>query len=97
MEFPRLVYKSASDHRLANDQAEFDALIAEGWFATVPESLGQVDPVIAAASEKQDDIKPPTRAELEQMATSLNLPFDGRTGNKKLADMIAAASEKQDA
>lgn len=37
MEFPRLVYLSAHHHTLVNDQEEFDAAIASGWFATVPE------------------------------------------------------------
>jgi len=39
MEFPRLVYRSASDHALARDQSEHDALIADGWFPSVPEAL----------------------------------------------------------
>ena len=39
MEFPRLVYKSASNHFLVNDEAEFNASIKDGWFPTVPEAL----------------------------------------------------------
>jgi len=39
-----------------------------------------------------DATKPPTREEMEHMATALGLPFDGRTGDKKLAAMIADAS-----
>jgi hypothetical protein len=44
MEFPRLVYKSASNHFLVNDEAEFKASIKNGWFPTVPEALaGKLD------------------------------------------------------
>ncbi len=38
MQFPRLVYKSAEVHALANDEQEFEALITNGWFPTVPEA-----------------------------------------------------------
>lgn len=38
-EYPRLVYKDAQIHQLVNDDAEFDAAIADGWFDTVPEAL----------------------------------------------------------
>lgn len=52
MEFPRLVYKSAANHTVANDAAEFDALIARGWFASVPEALA--GPVAVAATTTLD-------------------------------------------
>jgi hypothetical protein len=39
MEFPALVYRSASVHLLVQDEAEHAAALADGWFATVPEAL----------------------------------------------------------
>lgn len=36
---PVLVYRSASDHKLAATADERDALLKDGWFATVPEAL----------------------------------------------------------
>ena len=39
MQFPRLVYKSASVNTLAEDQDQFDALCEEGWYPSVPEAL----------------------------------------------------------
>lgn len=40
MDFPRLVYKSASVYALAKDKEHYDMLIVDGWFASVPEALG---------------------------------------------------------
>lgn len=39
MEFPRLVYKSAESHAVANDDDEHAALLAAGWHASVPEAI----------------------------------------------------------
>ncbi len=87
MEFPRLVYKSAHSHLLVEDQAQFDAAIAEGWFETVPEALAgkPVQKVVETTADA-----PPTREELEQKANDLDIKFDGRTPDKRLAEAIAA-------
>lgn len=39
MDFPRLVYRSADVYRRAENQEAFEALRADGWFASVPEAL----------------------------------------------------------
>lgn len=84
MEFPRLVYKSASAHELARDAGEFNRLITAGWYATVPEAL-------AGQHEQPIDDSPPTRAELEAKALELGLKFDGRNSDAGLSRMISAA------
>lgn len=86
MEFPRLVYKSAALHLLTKDEKEFDAAIADGWFATVPEALEPAKPVV---SHETVDNSPPTREELETKATELGIPFKGTWGDKKIAEAIA--------
>jgi len=40
MDFPRLVYRSASVHILAKTKEEHDDLLAKGWHASVPEAMG---------------------------------------------------------
>lgn len=87
------------------DDEQIDATLADGWSLTTPDAkLAHVAKVtaelaakeeaaeLAASSALADANKPPTRAELEQMATSLSLPFDGRTSDRKLAALIAAQS-----
>ena len=39
MQFPRLVYKSAENHKLCCDAEEMQAALQAGFFATVPEAL----------------------------------------------------------
>lgn len=40
MQFPRLVYKSASHHKGVKNAEEHAAALAEGWHDTVPAALG---------------------------------------------------------
>ena len=40
---------------------------------------------------RMSDDAPPTRAELEQKAAELGIKFDGRWGDKRLGEAIAAA------
>jgi hypothetical protein len=49
-----------------------------------------------AAAKLADDSAPPTRDELEQMATKLGLPFSPRTSDKKLRLMVDAAASSAD-
>lgn len=88
MQFPRLVYKSASQHQLVETAAEFDIAIASGFFATVPEALA--GKAVEKPAEKVDE-SAPTRAEIEAKATELGLKFDGRTGDAKLLKLIESA------
>jgi len=99
MEFPRLVYKSADDHRVAETQEELDTLCKEGWFASVPDAIEGKHEVIAeptvdeAVDEAVDETVEPTRSELEAKAKELNLKFTKRTTDKKLGQMITDALE----
>jgi hypothetical protein len=77
MEYPRLVYKSASIFKLVDDDSEYANALSAGWFKTVPEAL----------KEKSDNNEP-TRAELEQKAKELGVKFDGRTSDEKLLRLI---------
>jgi len=58
VQFPRLVYKAADVHTLAEDAEEFEALLAEGWFATVPEALGLPEEVKPVETPKPQAAKP---------------------------------------
>lgn len=88
------------------EEEDIEAKLAEGWSRSTPEAKALHEAKVAeekAAKEAEaerlanlalnDDTKPPTRDELERMAESLGLPFDGRTTDKKLAKLIAAASD----
>jgi hypothetical protein len=89
MEFPRLVYKSASNHVVANDEQQFEQLIADGWFPTVPEAIaGKLNPT---DNGDESDEALPTREELETKATELGIKFQPNIGDKKLAAKIADA------
>ena len=82
----------------AKDQAEFDALIAKGWFPSYEEAVAgkRAGEIIAAAEafdEAVDEVSDPTREELEQKARELKVSFNSRTSDKKLAERIAAALE----
>lgn len=91
---------------IVSDEAEEGAALADGWFVATDEAA-EADRVakakaleeaeaaaIASAQAVVDANAQPTRAELEQKATELGLPFDGRTSDRKLRDLIAAAIEK---
>lgn len=88
MEFPRLVYKSADDHMLAEDKEHFDILVENGYFATVPEAL--------SGEHEADDESPATRSELEQKAKELGIQFHHRLSDEKLGRLISDALKDQD-
>lgn len=98
MIFPTIVYKCPGNHQCpgntysykpAEDARELDALLEAGWFLTLPEALnGEHD---EGRFEKDDSA--PTREELEQMGHELELKFDGRTSDAKLAKMISEKLE----
>lgn len=66
-----------------NDERELAAALADGWFECPNAAAASAKPAEAVDAQ-------PTRAELEQKATELGIKFDGRTGDKTLADRIAA-------
>ena len=72
MEFPRLVYLSASQHTLVNDQDEFDAAIASGWFASVPECVSSTGTPCSLPDEEPATVKDDT----EENADSEDLEED---------------------
>lgn len=107
-DFPTIMYRVPGPHkkprggtyayRGAADQAEFDALITKGWFASYEEAAaGKVTAKIIEAAEAfedaVDDVSDPTRDELEMKAKELKVSFNARTSDKKLAERIAAALE----
>lgn len=96
MEFPTLVYRCPGAHQRTGgtyafkpilDKAEHAAALADGWFDTLPDAIEGKAP---AEPDAREPDAAPTRAELEQKAKELNIKFDGRTGDKKLADAIDA-------
>lgn len=91
MDFPRLVYKSAAEHRVAETQEEFNLLRKEGWFASVPEAIDGRHEVVAEPAI--DEVTQPTRDELEVKAKELNLKFSKKTTDDELGQLIVAALE----
>lgn len=87
-EFPKMLYRAGTGTvvdgvecaaLVVHDEAEQAAALADGWGFS-----------LAEPAEPADDA-PPTRAELEAKATELGVKFDGRWGDKRLSDAIAAA------
>lgn len=91
---------------IVDDEAGEAAALADGWFVATDDAA-EADRVAKAAALDAAEAKAiaeaqavvdanaqPTRAELEQKATELGLPFDGRTSDRKLRDLIAAAIEQ---
>ena len=60
MQFPRLVYKSASNYQLVENQKELEIACSYGYFRTVPEALQgaadvRVEEVIVPVTEIEPD------------------------------------------
>ena len=105
MEYPRFVYKDDGPNERAGgtydamtveDEAEHSAAIKAGWFGNLQEAIEgpkveQVKPVVNEP-EPSDDA-PPTREEIEAKLTELGVPFDRRTGDKKLTALLNKALE----
>lgn len=83
MEFPRLVYRSASEHTLVDSQEAFDEAIKNGWFASVPDAI--------AGKSDAEETAPPTRTEMEAQAKILGIKFDGRWSDASLLKAINMA------
>jgi hypothetical protein len=103
MEFPQLLYRVGTawtlesgtyDLATAKDAEQMAALLADGWHPDqYAAKAAGLNPGVAGfeprGSEIPDDDAPPTRDELEAKARELGIKFDGRTGDKKLAALIA--------
>lgn len=100
---PYAIHGGQFDYTIVEDD-QIQQAIADGWSLTTPEAKSaylaareaeaariEAEAEAEAAKVLADADKPPTRAELEQMATKLGLKFDGRTGDKKLRGLIDAA------
>ena len=82
----------------AVDARELAALLASGWYHTLPEA---VDPSSRRSSNAPSpeilsapDDAPPTRAVLKAKATELQIEYDGRMGTAELSALISAAIAK---
>jgi hypothetical protein len=95
MEFPRIIYRSGGSWALESGMysvrqvesaEELQAAQADGWHLDQYAAKAAADAPAEPAAPAE-----PTRADLEAQATAKGLKFDGRTTDKKLAAMIAAA------
>ena len=96
--FPTLVYKNKGpfqrpggtfNYKPVTDEQGLTDALADGWFVSFEDAV--TPKLEAKATDPVNDNAPPTRAELEAKATELGLKFDGRTGDKTLAERIEAA------
>ena len=86
--------------RPANDQAEYDAAVSDGWHPTVPQAVEAWREPVAAAppipvppSVPLPDDAPPTRAEIEAKCKELGIPVHHKHNDatllKKIDDALA--------
>ena len=79
---------------VAESEAHEQELKADGWLASdevVKVVLDEPKSEPAKVDETvHDDNAPPTRDELERKARELGIKFDGRWGDRRLADAIEA-------
>ena len=105
-EFPRMLYKAGGPEHIhggqfstliVNDEAEQADALEQGWQKTTPDAKAYAEAKLApkTGAKEPADNEPPTRAELEQTAKDLGVKFDGRTPDKKLAEMIEAKLAKE--
>lgn len=99
LELPRMLYRAGTmcvlesgvyDWLIVKDQAELDEALAGGWHldqyaAKAAHEAAQQPP----APDVEDE--PVTREALAAKAAALGIKFDGRWGDKRLAEAIAAA------
>lgn len=90
MNYPTIVYRTPGahyastgtyDYKGVGDDAELDRALSNGWFLTLPEAI----------AGEADDNSAPTREELAIKAVELGIKFDGRTTDRRLADLINQA------
>lgn len=93
---PHQIHGGRFDYKIVPDD-QIEAALADGWHRTTPEAAAAFEAaeaakLVASASSTNDDAKP-SRAELEQKATELGIPFSARVSDKKLAAEIAVKAE----
>ena len=67
------------------DQETFDAAVASGWHATMPEAI---EAFLRPAEEPVADDEPPTRAEMLEQAERIGLKVDKRWSDARLYERI---------
>lgn len=98
-----MLYKAPGPHEIhgghfdytivdADEEGAIEAAKADGWFETTDEAQAAADE--AKAKREAELNAPPTRAELEAKAKELDIKFNDKTSDKKLADLIAASLEE---
>lgn len=98
-----MMYKAPGPHEIhgghfdytivdADEEGAIEAAKADGWFETTDEAKAAADE--AKAKREAELNAPPSREELEAKAKELGIKFDGKTSDKKLADLIAASLEE---
>ena len=107
-DFPTILYRTPGPFKKprggtyatigCEDKEAFDALIAKGWFASYEEAKGgksatEIIKSAEAFEDAIDEVSDATRDELEAKAKELNVSFNARTSDKKLAERIADALE----
>ena len=107
-DFPTIMYRTPGPHKKprggtykttgAADKAEFDELLKKGWFPSYEEAAagkiaGKIIEAAEAFEDAVDEVSAPTRDELETKAKELDVSFNARTSDKKLAERIAEALE----
>lgn len=111
-EFPKMLYKAGGAEeihgghfqtKIVHDQDEQDAALADGWHKTTPEAGAAAKAAVVGGGASSgggkpevDDSAPPTRAEMMQKATELNLSFKHNISNVALAELIADALKPKD-
>jgi hypothetical protein len=106
-QFPQMLYRAGGPELfegsrfstvIVQDESELEAAMAGGWHETwAAAKLADLPEPPPAPAPEEDSIKPPTRDELEQKAKELGIAFHHNTGDKKLADLIAAKLAEQGA
>lgn len=98
-----MLYKAPGPHEIhgghfdytvvdADEEGAIEAAKTDGWFETTTEAKEAAD---AAKAKREAELNaPPTRAELEAKAKELDIKFNDKTSDKKLADLIAASLEE---
>ena len=97
-QFPQMLYRAGGSEQahggnfstlVVGDAEAFSAALADGWHETTTAAVQAGSKPAEVVPEVPDDA-PPTREELEAKAHELGIKFDGRWGDKKLSDAIAA-------
>lgn len=101
---PKMLYKAGGSEELHGGKfatlivADADAeaaAVADGWAPTTTEALA-AEAEAKDRAERQAAGKAPTRAELEEQAAKLGIPFGPKVSDRKLAALVAEAAGRVD-